>query len=1037
MNPTQQTAEALEQQQQQPAVVVPFLEHQSFDHFSKQLFGQVLQATRLANALPPEEDFLYYASFRPFRTRMRHLGDQLLDLTQEFITHESSGGAASSSARVNSRDDPDDVTDRYEAVIDVVDTLLERVDSFEDELKGQSNAPKVVYGHTVASANTIAPNLTTKGRDYYMFHGSNVLRPQLQFKDPVDNSNTPWIPHAYRKDSVASKIKEREPKNILPKEIQKHLSSQLGIKVKDSNDFSEGYPHPYADEISNFEYLPSQLESTIEQRPPSFEETPFTWIETERALEDLANVLEKQREFAIDLEHHSYRSFEGFVCLMQISTRTEDYIIDTLALRHHMHVLASSFHDPRIVKVLHGSDSDIVWLQRDFGLYIINMFDTGQACRVLEYPSFALSYLLKQHCDLTVDKKYQLADWRIRPLPAEMILYARQDTHYLLYIYDKLRNELIGRGNMSASLVLAVLNRSRELCLRQYEKTLWTPTAHLALYNKFNYVFNPQQMRVFYELYKWRDFTSREEDESIRYVLPNHMLFHIAELMPTTSAGLLACCNPVPPLVRLNAETIVNLVTKAREEPMGQATATPTHLRSSGAQQQQEEGQPTRWDSTNYRPLLHSNHLGGRFDPVIMAAAASTPSKTTSQHPQPQKQTPQTPVRSVPSSSAQHEDSPVLSKDELYSMAGWEEKPLLSTATENYPRRQAAFSPLSNKHGSSLFNQLSSSPSLSSLASGLGAAAADINPEDKKTVELICATIKESSFHPSIPFSFDEEDKTTTRNSKEQEEAEEEDEDPLKDVPRSLKDIYSISNQNRKRNKEKRKLKEESKEGKSKEFSPLRLSGEDNKHKNKLSDEEEQEQDDVDEVREENEEEEEDEYSSTGRQQKKRRRTADQTDEEFLHSIGWKATPPKKAKKQQQSQQQSSSSHLTSIVTNKDVSSSPFASGKRRNNKNQQKGNDANATTEFVPYDYEQATNNNNHIFVPNRNRQAPQHKKAASFNPFSSQQQQQQPQTRTPRDRFAARNKAAAKMQTFGGGGGGNRGGRGGGGAGRSWARK
>jgi hypothetical protein len=40
------------------------------------------------------------------------------------------------------------------------------------------------------------------------------------------------------------------------------------------------------------------------------------------------------------------------------------------------------------------------------------------------------------------DKKLQLADWRLRPLTAEMMAYARADTHYLLYIYDRLKAEL-------------------------------------------------------------------------------------------------------------------------------------------------------------------------------------------------------------------------------------------------------------------------------------------------------------------------------------------------------------------------------------------------------------------------------------------------------------------------------------------------------------------------------------------------------------------------------------------------------------------
>ena len=50
-------------------------------------------------------------------------------------------------------------------------------------------------------------------------------------------------------------------------------------------------------------------------------------------------------------QHHSYRSYLGFVCLMQISTRNHDYLIDTLELRHHMHILLDPFTNPNIVKV--------------------------------------------------------------------------------------------------------------------------------------------------------------------------------------------------------------------------------------------------------------------------------------------------------------------------------------------------------------------------------------------------------------------------------------------------------------------------------------------------------------------------------------------------------------------------------------------------------------------------------------------------------------------------------------------------------------
>lgn len=55
--------------------------------------------------------------------------------------------------------------------------------------------------------------------------------------------------------------------------------------------------------------------------------------------------------------------------------------MDVLELREHVGILNDSFSNPNIVKVFHGADHDVVWLQRDFGIYIVNMFDTGQAAR--------------------------------------------------------------------------------------------------------------------------------------------------------------------------------------------------------------------------------------------------------------------------------------------------------------------------------------------------------------------------------------------------------------------------------------------------------------------------------------------------------------------------------------------------------------------------------------------------------------------------------------------------------------------------------
>lgn len=59
----------------------------------------------------------------------------------------------------------------------------------------------------------------------------------------------------------------------------------------------------------------------------------------------------------VDLENHSFRSYEGFLCLMQLSTRDHDFVIDTLVppVRQHLpRLLGPIFESSTIVKVRKG-----------------------------------------------------------------------------------------------------------------------------------------------------------------------------------------------------------------------------------------------------------------------------------------------------------------------------------------------------------------------------------------------------------------------------------------------------------------------------------------------------------------------------------------------------------------------------------------------------------------------------------------------------------------------------------------------------------
>jgi exosome complex exonuclease RRP6 len=91
--------------------------------------------------------------------------------------------------------------------------------------------------------------------------------------------------------------------------------------------------------------------SCIPDLPSSLEDTQATWVATIDTFQSMLSKLKKATEIAVDLEHHSYRSYSGFLCLMQISDREEDWIIDLLAVRDEVGSLNEVFTDPAIVKV--------------------------------------------------------------------------------------------------------------------------------------------------------------------------------------------------------------------------------------------------------------------------------------------------------------------------------------------------------------------------------------------------------------------------------------------------------------------------------------------------------------------------------------------------------------------------------------------------------------------------------------------------------------------------------------------------------------
>jgi exosome complex exonuclease RRP6 len=274
--------------------------------------------------------------------------------------------------------------------------------------------------------------------------------------------------------------------------------------------------------------------------------TKLNYIDTEEQLNEFINIIVKSyNEISVDLEHHSKESYLGITCLIQISTRDEDYIIDSIKLRSSLNKLNIIFTNPNILKVFHGADSDILWLQRDFGVYVVNMFDTGRASRLLSYESYSLKYLLHKFCDFEADKSYQLADWRIRPLTDGMLKYARNDTHYLLYIYDELKKNLILKsletegGKQGIFMYYKMcIKHSTEICLQSYQKPMVKDKAYYQ-YVQMNIGKPKIELGIIKETYIFRDYLGRLLDRDPKEILKKSMIFKLSKATEFTIDNLL------------------------------------------------------------------------------------------------------------------------------------------------------------------------------------------------------------------------------------------------------------------------------------------------------------------------------------------------------------------------------------------------------------------------------------------------------------------------------------------------------------------
>ncbi len=255
-----------------------------------------------------------------------------------------------------------------------------------------------------------------------------------------------------------------------------------------------------------------------------------TFIDTPQELDRLMTRLRGELLLAVDTESNSLYAYHERVCLIQISTRTADYLIDPLALDD-LSALGPLMAAPDVEKVFHAAEYDVMCLKRDFGWTFANLFDTMIAARILGWPQVGLGNLLSKEFGVSLDKRHQRADWGERPLPRERQRYAQMDTHYLPALRDRQVEALRAAGHWEeAQEAFGELPALPAAEHRFDPEGFWTVSgAHDVPLHK---------MGLVRELYLFRDKVAQQRDCPPFKVFGDGTIVDLALKAPRTLAGL-------------------------------------------------------------------------------------------------------------------------------------------------------------------------------------------------------------------------------------------------------------------------------------------------------------------------------------------------------------------------------------------------------------------------------------------------------------------------------------------------------------------
>src|SRR5881227_633856 len=241
-------------------------------------------------------------------------------------------------------------------------------------------------------------------------------------------------------------------------------------------------------------------------------------ISNAAGLIELLPLIERNARVAIDTEADSLHCYREKLCLLQVSLPEGDFLVDPLA-GNDLSALANALSRKEIV--LHGADYDLRLLRRALDFRPTRVFDTVIAARLLTVREFSYAALVEKYFGIELAKGSQKANWALRPLSEKMEEYARNDTHYLLALAEKLEKELIEcdrfewfQQSCERAIISAAIDRERDT------QEAWRIRG--------SGLIRGREAAILRALWHWRDREAERFDRPSFHVLRNDQLIETA-----------------------------------------------------------------------------------------------------------------------------------------------------------------------------------------------------------------------------------------------------------------------------------------------------------------------------------------------------------------------------------------------------------------------------------------------------------------------------------------------------------------------------